>query len=76
MRRVGQGGADRVLAEGLATVDITGMDPGMWDLAQFTFAERAKIIGDINEVLLGRADPDKRGLRRQVTDKGDYWVFE
>jgi esterase/lipase superfamily enzyme len=76
MQRVGQGGADRVLAEGLATVDITGMDPGMWDLAHSTFAQRAKIIDDINGVLLGRADPDERGLQRQVTEKGDYWVFK
>jgi esterase/lipase superfamily enzyme len=69
--RAGQGGEDRLLIEGVDTIDCTGLDAGF--LAHSYYAENRSVIDDVSEVIRGAAVSERKGLTAQQAAGGKFY---
>ncbi len=73
--RIGQGGIDIFVYEGLDTIDASGIDTSL--LGHSYFAEKKILVADINEVITKSFPPTKRkSLIEKLKEKLAYWKFK
>ena len=74
-KRIGQGGDEIFVFEGLVTVDATGIDTSL--LGHSYFAEKELLVGDLKEVIIKSLPPAKRNsLMEKIKAKLAYWKFK
>ncbi len=72
--RLGEGGDDVFVYEGLDTIDATGIDTSL--LGHSYFAEKEILITDLKEVINKSLPPTKRNsLVEKIKEKVTYWKF-
>ncbi len=72
--RIGQGGDDVFVYEGLDTIDASGIDTSL--LGHSYFAEKKILVGDLKEVITKSLPPAKRkSLVEKLKAKLAYWKF-
>lgn len=69
-------GTPLVVAEGMDTVDASGIDVTPWIVPEFHayYANKKRVIADLINVLKGRP-PDKRSLVRRSLSGLPYWIL-
>ncbi len=73
--RIGQGGSDVFVYEGLDTIDASGIDTSL--LGHSYFAEKEILVTDIKEVIIKSLPPTKRrSLVEKLKAKLAYWKFK
>lgn len=73
--RLGEGGDDVFVYEGLDTIDATGIDTSL--LGHSYFAEKKILITDLKEVIIKSLPPSRRkSLIEKVKAKMTYWKFK
>ena len=72
--RIGLGGDDIFVFEGLDSIDATGIDTSL--LGHSYFAEKEVLVSDLNDVIHKSLPPSKRGsLLQKIKEKLAYWKF-
>lgn len=73
--RVGQGGKEIFVFNGLSSIDATGIDTSL--LGHSYFAEKDLLIGDIKDIIYKSLPPSKRkSLNKKIKNKINYWKFK
>jgi len=73
--RAGESGKNIVVANGVETIDATGMDTGF--LKHSYFGESKNVVDDIHNLIVNKKRPNKRmGLQKAKSEAGEYWKFK
>ena len=75
-RRLGQGGTGRFIADGIDTIDASGVNGDWFSLSHSYFANTQKVLDDIKALLVQGARPDDDLRSRALTKDGNYWKFK
>ena len=73
LKRVGEGGADVYVADGIDTVDASNISTA--GLQHSYIFEDPQLLYDVNMLLTSNANPKDRRLREAMKDKLKYWLF-
>lgn len=74
--RIGQGGDNIFVFNGLDTIDATGIDTSFLSLGHSYFAEKEILVNDLKEVIYKSLPPSKRSsLIEKIKVKLAYWEF-
>jgi len=74
-KRIGQGGDEIFVYEGLVTVDATGIDTSL--LGHSYFAEKEILLGDLKALIFHSLPPSKRNLLlEKIKLELAYWKFK
>ena len=75
--RIGQGGENVFVYEGLDTIDASGIDTSLMGLGHSYFAQKDILMTDIKEVIMKSLPPPKRvSLVEKLKKKLAYWKFK
>jgi len=73
--RIGQGGDDIFVFEGLDSIDATGIDTSL--LGHSYFAEKELLVTDLKDVIYKSLPPSKRdSLVEKIKEQMAYWKFK
>ena len=75
-KRVGQGGDDIFIFDGLDSIDASGADPDMFSLSHSYFSQHQLIVNDMKDVIYQSLPPSKRKtLIEKTKAKIIYWAL-
>jgi esterase/lipase superfamily enzyme len=74
-RRIGEGGNEVFVYQGLDTIDATGVDTSL--LGHSYFAQKEVLVTDLKEVIIKSLPPQKRrSLKEIIREQLAYWKFK
>jgi esterase/lipase superfamily enzyme len=74
--RIGQGGLDRFVTDGLQVINATGADESMFSLSHTYIANVRKVLDDLAAVLVTGAQPNAAPRSLVQSKDGNYWEFK
>jgi esterase/lipase superfamily enzyme len=73
--RAGDSGSALVIAPGVETVDVSGVDAGL--LGHSYYGDNRSVLSDVFAIIRNHVPPDQRfGLHAADRGGGKYWVFD